>query len=34
VTFGQHHLMVIGLALDHLDHLETAIRRFDDRAMS
>jgi hypothetical protein len=34
VTFGRHHVIVIGLALDDLDHLEAAIRGLYDRAMS
>jgi transposase len=29
--FGEHHVIVVGLALDHLEHLEAAIAKLDDR---
>ena len=29
--FGDHHALLVGLALDHLEHLETAIARLDAR---
>jgi transposase len=29
--FGEHHALLVGLALDHLEHLERAIARLDDR---
>jgi transposase len=29
--FGKHHVIMIGLALDHLEHLESAIATLDDR---
>lgn len=29
--FGEHHAMLIGLALDHITHLEGAIARLDER---
>jgi transposase len=29
--FGEHHGLLVGLALDHLEHLETAIARLDAR---
>jgi transposase len=29
--FGEHHALLVGLALDHLEHLEAAIARLDAR---
>jgi hypothetical protein len=29
--FGEHHALLVGLALDHLEHLEAAIARLDGR---
>jgi transposase len=29
--FGEHHALLIGLSLDHIDHLEAAMARLDDQ---